>query len=145
MYRRFRQPTLWREMDDFQRELNRLFELYYPRKTRVAPSYPAVNIWSNEDGLLITAEIPGTSVDDIDINVVGQTLTLSGERKPEKLEEGAQYQRQERGFGKFSRVIELPFSINVNKVEATFKNGILTIVLPRAEEDKPKKIKVQSA
>jgi len=145
MFRRYRQPNLWREMDQLQREMNRLFDLYAPMRTRTAPSYPAVNVWSNEDGLLVTAEVPGIKAEDIDINVVGQTLTLSGERKPEPLEEGAQYHRQERGYGKFSRVIELPFPINVNKVEATFKNGVLTIVLPRAEEDKPKKIKVKSA
>ena len=145
MYRRYRQPNLWREMDQLQREMKRLFEMYSPVGTRTAPSYPAVNIWSNEDGLLITAEVPGVKAEDIDINVVGQILTLNGERKPEKLEEGAQYHRQERGYGKFSRVVELPYPINVGKVEAIFKNGVLTITLPRAEEDKPKKIKVKGA
>ena len=144
MYRRYSIPTVWREMDRLQREMNRLYEVSYPSRYRPAPSYPAVNVWSNEEGLQITAEVPGVAPKDIDISVVGDTLTLSGIREPDELREGTHYHRQERGYGNFTRSIQLPFSVNVGKVEASFKNGVLEIVLPRAEEDKPKKITIKA-
>ena len=144
MYRRYSIPSVWREMDRLQREMNRLFEDSYPSRFHPAPAYPSLNVWANEEGLQITAEVPGVSPKDIDISVVGDTLTLSGVREPDDLKEGARYHRQERGYGNYTRSIQLPFSVNVDKVEATFKNGVLTIVLPRAEEDKPKKITIKA-
>ena len=144
MYRRYRIPTVWREMDRLQREMNRLFEDYSPSRQRTASSYPALNVWSNEESLLVTAEVPGVSPDDIDVNVIGETLTLSGTREPDELKEGARYHRQERGYGKFSRTLQLPFPVTVEKIEAKFKNGVLSVSLPRAEEDKPRKIAVKS-
>ena len=144
MYRRYRIPSVWREVDRLQREMNRMFESYYPNRLRTAPGYPAMNIWASQDGLTLTAEVPGVSPKEIEINVVGDTLTLSGERKPDELNEGARYHRQERGYGSFTRSIQLPFAIEVGKVEATFQNGVLHIDLPRAEQDKPKKIAVKS-
>lgn len=145
MYRRYRVPSVWREMDRIQREMNRLFDDYYPARMRRAPGFPAVNIWSSDEGLILTAEVPGVSPDDIDISVVGDTLTLSGSRAPEILDEGARYHRQERGFGDFTRSVQLPFAVEVDKVEATFGEGVLSVSLPRAEVDKPKKIAVKSA
>ena len=149
MYRRYRVPSMWREMDRLQREMNRLFEDYSPNRVRSAPSYPALNVWSNEDGLLVTAEVPGVSPEDIEVNVIGETLTLSGVRKPDELpdelKEGARYHRQERGYGKFSRTLQLPFPVSVSNIEANFKHGVLSVSLPRAEEDKPRKIAVKSA
>lgn len=132
-------------MDRMQREMNRLFDTYYPVRLRTAPSFPAMNVWSSEEGLILTAEVPGIRPEDIDVSVVGETLNLTGARKPEELKEGTRYHRQERGYGKFSRTIQLPFPVDVNKVEATFKNGLLHISLPRAEADKPRKIAVKSA
>jgi len=144
MYRRYRIPSMWREIDRLQREMSRLYDSYYPSQLRPAPGYPAMNIWTSEDGLNVTTEVPGIQPEDIDISVVGETLTLSGERRPEELQEGARYHRQERGYGKFTRSVQLPFPVDVNKVEATFKNGVLQIALPRAEADKPRKIVVKS-
>lgn len=145
MYRRYRIPSVWREMDNMQREMNRLFDSYYPGRLRPAPGYPAMNIWSSEDGLNITAEMPGVSPEDIDISVVGETLTLSGVRESDEANGSARYHRRERGYGKFTRSIQLPFPVDVNKVEAGFDSGVLNIALPRAEEDKPRKIAVKSA
>jgi HSP20 family protein len=145
MYRRYRIPTVWRDVDRLQREMNRLFDDYSPARLRTAPSYPALNVWSNEDGLLVTAEVPGVSPQDIEVNVIGETLTLSGVRKPDELNEGARYHRQERGYGKFSRTLQLPYPVSVDKIEADFKSGVLSVRLPRAEQDKPRKIAVTSA
>ena len=145
MYRRYRIPTVWNEMDRLQSEMSRLFETYYPNRVRQAPAYPALNVWTNEEGLNVTAEVPGVSPEEIEISVVGDTLTLSGTRKPEALDENVRYHRQERGYGDFTRSLQLPFQVDVNKVEATFRNGVLMVAMPRAEEDMPRKITVKSA
>ena len=145
MYRRYRIPTVWHEMDRLQSEMSRLFETYYPNRLQQAPAYPALNVWTNEEGMNVTAEVPGVSPEDIEINVVGDTLTLSGTRQPEQLDENVRYHRQERGYGDFNRSLQLPFQVDVNKVEATFRNGVLMVAMPRAEEDMPRKITVKSA
>jgi HSP20 family protein len=112
-----------------------------------APSlaeFPAVNVWSNGNEAVVTTEIPGIDPKTVDISVVGKTLTLRGSRQPEALKEGESYHRQERWTGQFSRTIDLPFATDAGKVEAKFSKGVLTITLPRAEADKPRKISVVS-
>ena len=144
MYRHYRVPTVWKEVERLKRDMNQLFEGYSPSRLRRASGYPAMNAWANEDGLTITAEVPGISAEDINISVIGETMTLSGTRNPDELKEGVRYHRRERGYGDFSRSIHLPFAVKIEDVEATFKNGVLRVNLPRAEEDKPKKIAVKS-
>lgn len=150
---RARQPFLrysvtspWEEMEHFRREMNRLFGGGLTRpKVQPAPSFPAMNVWTNQDGALLTAELPGVNPETIDISVVGDTLTLSGSRTPEQLQEGEQYHRRERGYGQFTRTFQLPFAVEAEKVDATFNKGVLQISLPRAEADKPRKIAVKTA
>jgi len=145
MYRRYRTPTVWREMDRLQQDMNRLFGDLNVNRTRKASSFPAINLWAAEESARVTAEIPGVSKDDLDINVTGDTLTLSGVRSQDDLPEGARYHRQERRFGEFSRSIQLPYTVDVNKVKAVFKNGVLSVDLPRVEAEKPKKISVKAS
>jgi len=145
MYRRYRTPSLWREMDRLQQDMNRLFGDPRQNRMRKAPSFPAINIWAADDSAMITAEIPGVNKDDLEINVTGDTLTLSGVRKRDELPDGTHYHRQERTFGEFNRSIQLPYTVDVNKVKATFKNGVLTVELPRVEAEKPKKITVKAS
>ena len=145
MYRRYRTPSIWREMDRMQHDMNRLFGDLSQNRIRKAPSFPAINVWAAEDSAKITAEIPGVSKDDLDINVTGDTLTLSGVREHDELPEGARYHRQERRYGEFNRSIQLPYTVDVNKVKAAFKNGLLTVELPRVEAEKPKKITVKAS
>ena len=136
----------WREMSRLQQEMNRLFsDSFSLAGGRIGPSYPAMNVWTNQDGAMITAELPGVIPEDIDISVVGESLTLSGSRQLDELKDGEKFHRRERSFGKFSRTFQLPFWVEADQVEATFKNGVLHIFVPRAEEDKPKKIAVKSA
>jgi HSP20 family protein len=131
-------------MDRLQRDMNRLFNRYgAPDSMRTAPSYPAINVWVNEDGQIVTAEMPGLGPDDIDITVVGDTLTISGSRGSEDLPEEARVHRHERGFGKFSRSLQLPFAVDSDKTQARFNDGILEIKLPRPETDKPRKINIK--
>jgi len=144
MYRRYRRPSIWQEMDQLQREMNRLFDATSRGRVLSAPSYPAINIWTNADGQFLSAEMPGVHPDDIDIDVTGDALSISGERKPDEIVKDAYYHRRERNYGSFSRTIQLPFIVDTNKVEANFKNGVLMISLPRAEADKPKKITIKS-
>lgn len=133
----------FREMERMQNQLNRLFEGYNYSNTRGA-EFPPLNIWTAPDSALVVAEVPGILPEDLDISVVNDTLTLRGERKLEELQENQSLHRRERGYGQFSRTIQLPFRIDADKVEATFKRGLLHITLPRTEQDKPRKITVQA-
>ncbi|RCK74338.1 MAG: Small heat shock protein [Anaerolineae bacterium] len=141
-YRRYRTPSVWQEVERLQREMNRLMENFSPRRIQAAPSFPAVNLWVSDEGIIVTAEVPGIQPEDIDVSVVNDLLTISGERQPEQHSEEVRYHRRERGCGKFARSIQLPFAVDANKVEASFKDGVINITLPRKEEEKPKKIKV---
>ncbi len=142
----FRQPISWREFARLRQDMDRLFESSYPRAQRMrASSFPAMNVWTNEnEGMIVTAELPGINPEDIDINVTVDTLTISGQREPGDLPETVKFHRQERSYGKFSRTFQLPFSVNKEKVEARVQNGVLQITLPRAEAEKPKQISVKA-
>ena len=108
-------------------------------------AFPAVNLWQGEDAVALTAELPGVDPADVDISVKDNILTISGERRAPELPEGARWHRSERGFGKFSRAIRLPFAASDDKVEARMTNGVLRIVVGRPEEDKPRKIQIKAA
>lgn len=112
---------------------------------RVAGEYPLINLWASDAGYVLTAELPGLAAEDLDIAVCDNTVTLRGVRKPEPCENGHTYHRRERGLGPFSRSLELPFEVDAEKVEATLRHGVLHLVLPRSEKDKPKKIQIQTA
>ena len=143
MLRRRYIPSMWDEMDRLQREMNRLFD-HYERSGSPLSGYPAVNVWMNDEAAVITAELPGVDVKDLDISVVGETVTFSGERKVDDLPKDVTYHRQERGAGKFSRTIDLPFTLDSGKVQATLEKGILRVLLPRSEKDKPRKVMVKA-
>ncbi len=104
--------------------------------------YPAVNIWLNDDDAVLTANLPGLSPEDIDVTVSGKSLTISGARKTDLTEKEDTFLRRERWSGQFRRVFDLPFNIEAEQVKAEFKDGVLKVSLPRAEADKPKKIKI---
>jgi HSP20 family protein len=144
-YRRYGVPAEMAEINRMQREMERLFGAGFPRRFRNAPGYPALNVWTNDESALVTAELPGLEAKDVEISVVGNTLTLSGSRAAEALPENARYHRRERGCGEFTRSIELPFPVQAEKVEARLEKGVLQVTLPRAEEDKPRKITVKGS
>lgn len=107
-------------------------------------SFPAFNIWSNDDGATLTSELPGVSMDDLDITVSGKEITIRGSRKAD-VDENTRFVRHERPSGEFTRSFRLPYQIDSAKVEAKLANGILRIELPRAENDKPRKISITTA
>lgn len=133
--------SVWREMERLQREMNRIMD-GAGAGNGLRGEFPPLNVWANEENALITAEIPGVNADDLDISVVGDTLTLAGARSSENGDEQRTYHRRERWQGNFSRTIQLPFRINAEEVDATFDNGVLQVVLPRAEADKPHRISI---
>jgi HSP20 family protein len=144
MHQRFQRPRVLQEIDQLQSEMNRLFDATNKRRVFNAPAYPAINIWVNKDGQLISAEMPGVHPEDLDIDVTGDALSISGVRRSDEVAKEARYHRRERNHGSFSRTIQLPFMVDTSRVEASFKNGVLFIILPRAEADKPRRIAVKS-
>jgi HSP20 family protein len=102
---------------------------------------PALNVWDDEANYYAEAELPGYKMDEIEILVVKNELTLKGERKEGEAKD-VTFHRRERGEGVFSRVLRLPAEVDSEKVHASLKDGVLTITLPKAEETKPRKIPV---
>lgn len=125
----------------FDNLLNRNM-LFSPGTARRA-SFPALNVWEDHDHLFVEAEVPGVKMEDIDITIVGDELSISGERKP-PAEEEATLHRQERSSGKFQRGLKLPVEINAEAIEATLKAGVLKLRLPKAPQAKPRKIEVKT-
>ena len=138
---------VWNQLQQFQTELNRLFERWSGdggEHSSTAAGYPAVNVWEDQNSVFVEAELPGLDLKDLEIYVTsGNQLTIKGERKPQ-VPEKAICHRQERGFGKFVRVLTLPFEVNRDNVDARFENGILQVKLAKHESAKPRKITVKA-
>lgn len=103
---------------------------------------PPVDIYENGESLVLKAELPGVNPDDVEIRVEDNTLYLKGERKFEKDVQEQNYHRVERSYGTFTRTFSLPNSIDADKVAANYKDGVLTLTMPKKEEAKPKTIKI---
>jgi len=125
-------------------ELNRLFDFALPTRDSGLFSgwTPALDVYDEKDNFVVKAELPGLKKEDIDINVHNGVLTISGERKQEAERKEGQTFRSERYFGRFQRSVTLPAAVDVTKVKASYKDGILSIDLPKAEEAKPKQIAI---
>jgi HSP20 family protein len=104
---------------------------------------PAVNILEREDGIVISADLPGLKAEDVDVTVDNGVLTIRGERSLEEVAEGETYHRVERSYGSFERSFSIPNSVDPKKIEARFANGEMTITLPKREESKPRSVKVK--
>jgi len=127
----------WRELDRVRREFSRI-----TNSGRF--DFPAVNVWTSPDSAVVTTEIPGIELKDLNISVTGSTLTLRGLRRGEQLQPDEVYHRRERWQGDFAKTIELPFTVEADKVEARYAKGVLHVSLPRAEAEKPRKIEVMT-
>jgi HSP20 family protein len=137
--------NVWQPLQQFQSEMNRLFDRWVGDGGRLAggAGYPAVNVWEDEEALHLEAELPGVEFKDLEIYVTGgNQLTLKGERQPPVPGKGV-WHRQERSFGGFARTLTLPFNVDADRVEARMENGVLTVRLPKHESAKPRKIAVK--
>lgn len=139
----------FQEMSALQESMNRLFSdvrAQAPvRGEEIVQGawIPAVDIFETNEAIVLKAELPGITAQDISVEVKDNTLTLKGEKKFEKEVKEENYHRVERSYGSFQRAFTLPGTIHQEKVKAKFKDGILEITLPKVEEAKPKQVKVE--
>jgi len=132
----------------FQREMNKMFDNFFRGDIREEDSAlmawaPAVDIAEHEDEYSVKVELPGVNKDDVKITIESNILTIRGEKKQEKETKKENYHRVERNYGLFQRSFTLPTTVKSDKIDAVYKDGILSIALPKAEEAKPKQIEVK--
>mgnify|MGYP001809919987 CR=1 FL=1 len=131
-------PAL-QELERLRRNMDDLWDGFSGR----AAAYPAVNVWTNQEKLMVTAELPGLKPEELEVSVNGNMLTIHA--TPRASEGEPAYQRRERALGEFHRTIELPCDVDAAKVDARLEKGILAVALPRAEADKPRRIAVKAS
>ena len=138
-------PTIGR-LTGLRDEIDRLFEsplAELARSSRLLSGWtPALDVYEDKDNLYVKIEVPGMKREDIDVSLHEGSLSISGERKSEQKHQDAEVYRAERFFGRFQRTVTLPTPVAADKVRAQYKDGILTITLPKTEEAKPKHIDV---
>jgi len=136
--------ALWGDTERFSREMDRLFgRPGVEEAPEFAAITPPVNVWEDAEKLCVEVELPGLKLEDLKIEITDENLlTIHGERKVPAMPKAVWY-REERGFGKFSRVLELPYPVEAEKVEAKLEHGVLCITLPKAEAAKPRRITVK--
>lgn len=136
----------FRNVSDIQGEVNRLFDTFLGRPVQTSPAMrpwlPSVDMHETKDELVLSVEVPGLSEKDVTVSITGDLLSIKGERRVADQTKDEKYLHVERVYGQFERLIELPMAVQPDKVKATYRDGVLTITLPKAEELKPREIKV---
>jgi len=128
-----------KEMDKMKRDVERLFDRLWMEfgstlSSGLTTLGPSLDISETEESVVVRVELPGVDPDDVQISVTGQTLHLHGEKKLERVRNGAHFHRVERHFGSFSRNVELPCPVEVEDIEATYEKGVLMIVMPKCRD-----------
>ena len=137
----------WREMSTLQHRINHLFNEPFFRsgdddELRMGTWYPVVDMFDDDDKIVIKAELPGMDKKDISVDIENRVLTLSGERNYDNEVKEENYYRRERATGRFKRAFNLPSEVDSDKIKADFKDGVLKVEIPKPEEQKPKQITV---
>ena len=138
----------WKEMSVLQNRMNHLFNEPFFRSGReddelsLGAWHPAVDMFDNDDKIVIKAELPGMSKTDFSVDVKDRVLTLSGQRSYDNEVKEENYYRRERTYGKFKRAFHLPADVDADNIKAEFKDGILKVEIPKPEAQKPKQITV---
>ena len=147
---RFQTPELWNwspfdQLTNIRDEINRLFENPYENgSSDVFNTWaPALDLYEDKDNLVVRAELPGMKKEEIELSLHENVITVSGERKNEKKIEGERTSREERFFGRFTRSLTLPKAVETSKAKAAYKDGVLTVTIPKAAEAKPRQIQVK--
>src|SRR5574337_143739 len=139
--------TPFGDLPAFRREVERVFDRVLgelPRLDLAGMGWtPHLDLTETKESLIVKAELPGLDVKDLDINISGNTLTLKGEKRQAKEEKDEHHHLVERSYGAFNRTVELPATVAADKVKAVFKNGVLTVTLPKTEEAKRKSIAIE--
>jgi len=133
------------EFSSLRRAMERAFDDYTPwhRGEELEMTFP-IDVFDEEHHVVVKAVLPGIKAEDVDISVTGDALTIKGETKHEETVEKENYFRQEIRYGAFARMVPLPTTVRAEEAEAEFKDGVLTVKLPKAEETRPKKIRVRT-
>ncbi len=135
----------WREMNRLRREMDHLMNYEWAPLARGTSAFPPVNLWENEKGLVLTAELPGLDASQLDVSLEKDSLTISGGRAGEPAKtEGEDFIRRERWYEPFKRTIELPFDVDPDKCDASYEKGVLTVRLERRPEVQPKKLTIKA-
>lgn len=135
----------FRNTSNLQEQVNRLFESSFPARSEASiltTWAPVVDIYETEDDLVIKADLPDVNEQELDVRVENNMLTIGGERKFEDKVKEENYLRIERSYGSFSRSFSLPTTVNTEAIKAEYKNGVLTVELPKRAESKPKQVKI---
>ena len=139
----------FRNVDDIQGEMNRLFDSFFGRPATVPAGErlwaPLADMYETKEDLFVTFELPGVREKDVHVSITGDMLTVKGERSHEDEVKGEGYHRLERVYGKFERAMPLPIPVQADNVKATYRDGVLEIRLPKVEAVKPKEIKIDLA
>ena len=137
------------DLNRIRSEIDRIFQDPFSLVTQGTSFFegwtPALDIYEDKDKYVAKAELPGMKKEDIDVSLEGDTLTISGERKQEEEKKEGDTYRSERYFGRFQRIVTLPAAVDANKIQATYKDGVLTVTVPKTEEAKPKQIEVKTS
>jgi HSP20 family protein len=148
-FRKRSEPEPERHLTTLQDEFNRLFGDFFNRTMDVGPLFGgerrpslSLDVAETDDQVIVTAEVPGIKAEEVDISLRDNVLTIKGEKKHEAEEKGKDYHRIERAYGSFSRAVTLPSYIDPDKIDATSKDGVLTITVGKKAEAKPKTIRV---
>jgi HSP20 family protein len=132
---------------NFNTDMDRWFDNFFGSDFKlnddISEITPVVNVEETENDFQISAELPGMEKNDIQISVENNVLSISGEKKQENETKGKNYHRVERSYGKFYRSFRIPTGVDINNVDASYKNGVLNLTLPKMEEAKPKQIEVK--
>ncbi len=137
----------FKEIATLRDEVERVFDTFFGRRGLLAERdlafVPAIDVEETDNEFIVKAELPGMEKKDIKISLTEDTLTISGERKREKEEKNKTYHRIEMAYGKFSRTIEFPCEVDPQKAKAVYKNGVLTVRIPKSEKSKPREIEIE--
>ncbi len=138
----------FREIMSLREAIDKLFEDSFVTPSRLLRGFeeriPPIDMYQTDDAVVIKSALPGVKPEEVDITITGNTLTIKGESKAEEEVKKEDYIYREHRYGAFSRSIALPEGLNTDKAEARFEDGILTLTIPKAEELKPKQIKVKA-
>ena len=146
-WRPFRELAPFREFERMRREMDRLWDSFFerrPARTEEESEFlPALDLAETDNELVVKCEVPGLEPKDIDISISDGMLTIKGEKKQEREEKEEDYHLVERSYGSFMRSIMLPTEVKQDKINASYKNGVLKVILPKSEEAKKKEVKIK--
>lgn len=139
---RYTSRNPWRELDQLTNRLGRMFDTDWPTPSSGGDWMPAVNVEESQDELLLTAELPGMTDDDVEIELENNILTIRGERTEERSDGERRFHLWERRYGSFQRSFTLPRTVQADGISAEFENGLLRVHMPKAPEAKGRRIEI---